>query len=583
MNTESRNCQNCKNDFTIEPDDFSFYEKIKVPPPTFCPDCRLQRRLASYNIRVLYKRNCVNCSKSMVSIYAPESEIKAYCTECYFGDTWDATSYARDYDFSKTFFEQFNELRNDIPQMHVRHSNNNGENCEYSNSTSHASNAYLSYNVVKSDYIYYGYLINKENRMCVDSYNIKKNELGYELVNSNGNFKSIFLTDSNQCVDSSFLFNCLNCQNCFMSANLRNKMYVYRNKQLSKDEYNKKLKELNYGNYDNFKSLVVEYYKMLNNSIHCYANILRSEDCTGDMIENSSNVKHSFNVIGCQNLKYCAFMMNLNSDSYDLTVAGKAERTYELVTSGGGGGNFDCKFCHRTQGGHNNEYIDTCKGSSNLFGCVGLTMKDYCILNKQYEKEEYFKLVEKIKQHMNDMPFIDKKGRVYKYGEYFPIEISQVAYNETLAIEQFPLSKEEVLNQGYTWRDMEVKDYKTTSNSTELENDIKDVNDNILNEIILCEHEGDCVHQCSKGYRIIKPELDFYRQMNLPLPRFCPNCRYSQRLNRRNPWSLWKRKCMCVLAGHNHEGKCDVEFETSYAPNRPETIYCKSCYQKEVI
>jgi hypothetical protein len=28
---QKQTCQNCKNDFVIESDDFSFYEKIKVP------------------------------------------------------------------------------------------------------------------------------------------------------------------------------------------------------------------------------------------------------------------------------------------------------------------------------------------------------------------------------------------------------------------------------------------------------------------------------------------------------------------------------------------------------------------------
>ena len=36
MNPETKNCQNCKKDFTIESEDFAFYEKIKVPPPTWC-------------------------------------------------------------------------------------------------------------------------------------------------------------------------------------------------------------------------------------------------------------------------------------------------------------------------------------------------------------------------------------------------------------------------------------------------------------------------------------------------------------------------------------------------------------------
>jgi hypothetical protein len=51
MKEEMRQCQNCKNQFTIEPEDFAFYEKIKVPPPTFCPSCRFQWRLSFMNER----------------------------------------------------------------------------------------------------------------------------------------------------------------------------------------------------------------------------------------------------------------------------------------------------------------------------------------------------------------------------------------------------------------------------------------------------------------------------------------------------------------------------------------------------
>jgi len=253
-----------------------------------------------------------------------------------------------------------------------------------------------------------------------------------------------------------------------------------------------------------------------------------------------------------------------------------------LVTSGGNGGNFDSKFCHRLQGGHNNEYCDTCKMAENLFGCVGLSSKSYCILNKQYGKEEYFYMVEKIKKHMDEMPYVDKNGRVYKYGEYFPIEISQVAYNETLAIEQFPLTKQEALAQGYEWRDIENKDYKHTVTRSDIPNNIKDVNDDILKEIILCDHEAQCTHQCTKGYRIVEEELKFYRQMNLPVPDKCPNCRYYERLYRRAPWKLWDRECMCNEPSHNHTGKCTIEFQTPYSPDRPEKVYCKACYQKEV-
>ena len=55
MSQEIKQCQNCKQNFVIEPEDFEFYEKVKVPAPTFCPECRFQRRTAFRNERKLFR------------------------------------------------------------------------------------------------------------------------------------------------------------------------------------------------------------------------------------------------------------------------------------------------------------------------------------------------------------------------------------------------------------------------------------------------------------------------------------------------------------------------------------------------
>ena len=68
----TKQCQNCHQKFNIEPEDFEFYKKISVPPPTFCPDCRLQRRLAFRNERKLYKRKCDLCGKDLIGMYPKE-------------------------------------------------------------------------------------------------------------------------------------------------------------------------------------------------------------------------------------------------------------------------------------------------------------------------------------------------------------------------------------------------------------------------------------------------------------------------------------------------------------------------------
>jgi hypothetical protein len=175
---------------------------------------------------------------------------------------------------------------------------------------------------------------------------------------------------------------------------------------------------------------------------------------------------------------------------------------------------------------------------------------------------------------MNDMPYKDSKGRIYKYGEFFPLELSPFCYNETIAQEYFPLTKEEALNQGYTWKDKEERSYVINIKTENIPDDIKEVNEEIIGKVIECEHQGTCNEQCTEAFKIIPDELTFYQRMNLPIPHLCPNCRHYQKLKQRNPLMLWHRKCM-------KEG-CQNEFETSYAPDRPEIVYCERCYQQEV-
>jgi hypothetical protein len=232
------------------------------------------------------------------------------------------------------------------------------------------------------------------------------------------------------------------------------------------------------------------------------------------------------------------------------------------------------KFCLSFWSGSYGTYSDTCENCTNVFGCIGLRNKQYCILNKQYTKEEYEELVPKIVDQMNSMPYIDKAGKTYGFGEYFPSEISPFAYNETVAQEFFPLTKEDAITKKYDWFEQEAKNYKITKQANELPEDIKDVPDTITAEIIGCEHGGRCSDQCITAFKITSQELQFYKKMNLPLPRLCSNCRHYERMKQRNPLKIWHRKCM--------KPGCPNEFETSYAPERPEIVYCEQCYQQEV-
>ena len=148
------------------------------------------------------------------------------------------------------------------------------------------------------------------------------------------------------------------------------------------------------------------------------------------------------------------------------------------------------------------------------------------------------------------------------------------------------MTKEEVLEKGWHWEENIPGTFgKETVKSVDIPDKIEDVPDSYLSGIFKCI-------TCSKNYNITQNELNFYKKEKIPFPRKCPNCRYKRRFDLRPPRRLWHRMCMCDStsqsfdgASKNHfhgEAKCAVEFETTYAPDRPEKVYCERCYNREV-
>src|SRR3989344_8975517 len=132
MKTESENkkCQNCKQSFVIEPDDFGFYEKMQVPAPENCPQCRQQNRVLFRNFKTLYKRPSSKSGELIVSVYNPDVAFPVYSISEWWGDDWDPMVYGIDFDDQKPFFTQLSKLFNTVPRVAVM--NSQTENCEYS-------------------------------------------------------------------------------------------------------------------------------------------------------------------------------------------------------------------------------------------------------------------------------------------------------------------------------------------------------------------------------------------------------------------------------------------------------------------
>src|ERR1051326_8794835 len=144
MESQTQSCQNCKKDFTIEPEDFNYYEKIKVPPPTWCPECRMIRRFACINGWSLFYRECDKCGKRTLSMYPPSQKITVYCQPCWWGDSWDGTEYAMDYDPSRSFLIQLKELSEKTPYVALETTYLTMKNSEYCNAIGYGKSTVLA-------------------------------------------------------------------------------------------------------------------------------------------------------------------------------------------------------------------------------------------------------------------------------------------------------------------------------------------------------------------------------------------------------------------------------------------------------
>ena len=505
---------------------------------------------------MLYRRNCDLCGKSTVTIYSPNKPYKVYCSNCWWSDKWNGTDYARDFDFSKPFFPQFQELQLQVPRVALL--GKNSVNSEYTNHSNNNKNCYLSFSTFDSENVLYSAEVLHASQNVCDCYWIRYGgQLIYECINAERCYQCRYGVLLKDCIDCLYCYDCRGCAHCLLCSNLRNKQYYILNKQYTKEEYEERIKELNLGSFATHSKLYDDYLKLIKEkTIHRFAIIEKSSEVSGNVIVNCKRAFHAFEVNDMENAKYSIVSVDTKDSMDSFNYGFKSELIYEchaIIHS------YNVMFTHLSYDNSHLQYCDSCHNSENLFGCVGMKQGNHAIFNKQYSDNEYRELKEKIIEHMK------KTG---EYGQFFPPQLCPFGYNETMGQTHMPLTKEKALSLGFKWEDRVPGVFgRETLRPEQIPDDIKDLEDSILKEVLLCT-------QCGKNYNLVKAELDFYRHENIPVPRKCPDCRALGRLALRHPRELWRRKCM--------KPGCQNEFETPYAPDRPEIVYCESCYNNEV-
>ncbi|OGF51403.1 hypothetical protein A3I27_00200 [Candidatus Giovannonibacteria bacterium RIFCSPLOWO2_02_FULL_43_11b] len=567
LKPHTRKCKQCAGDFEIFKEDIEFYHKLRVPPPSECPTCRMQKRMAMMaNILRFYKKKCEAHPDEFPFAQIDEiSPHKIFDTNYWWNpDAWDAKEFGRMYNPDQSFMEQLDSLLKDAPHMAIARYNKQMVNSDYTADSMYCKNVYISSTIGLCEDVHYGvWAVYAKDSM--DLLRVNQIENCYDAVDSAHCYNSQYIQNCENCIDSYFLFDCHNCQECFGCVNLRNKKYCFFNEQLSREEYKKRLSEINIGSRktrDEYRKKFQEFIKQ--RAIYKAITMKRAPNSIGDQL---NGCKNCFQVFNAESVKFIlTFYKNANvrwsqdivgaNDCMDLTIFGPGELCYNVIEGAQANKAIASYFVSQSI---ELEYCFECSDCKYCFGCSGLKKKQYYILNQPYSESEYWKKVDEIKTKML---------REGTYGEFLRLENSFFYYNDTYAQMSVPLDENSARTLGAKWRVGEPIMHSDLEkiNGDQLPDDIADVKDDILKKAIVCSETG-------RLFQITQWELNFYRKHGIPAPDKHYQVRLFERFQRKNPYRLWKYPC----------SNCGQEMHTSYDPAKKLKVYCEACYLKEVV
>ncbi len=532
--------------FEVTPQARAFYERLGVPLPTLCPVERARRRMAFRSVRHLYRRKCAGTHKEIICLYSADKDLQVFDDAYWWSDNWSARDYARDFDFNRPFFEQFAELTHAVPRMATNGSQN--ENSRYTSYAGWNKDCYLIfYSDHNRDCFYLSDSFH--NHDSIDCAYLQRSELCSQCVSSENCYNGRFLLNCKNCSDCWFLSDCVGCKYCFGCVNLHNQEYHIYNEPYTRVEYFEKLALLNLSSSTGIAQQRVKFRDFRAGFPHKYLNGNQNEEVSGDYLVGCKDVIDSYHVeysrecaylIDCQKCVNCQDMDGWGGAGAELVYEGQTvgERAHSVMFSS-----------HVWDGASDIAYSDACMQSHNLFGCAGLRHAEYCILNKQYSKDEYRLFRQKIIGHMQETG---------EWGEFFPINISPFCYNETRAYEWYPLSKEEVLGRGGKWYEPAAGD-RPIATLKKVPVNLVDAQESICDELISC-------NDCGAAFKIQRAEFRLYLKQSLPLPDQCHNCRHKERIATLNPQKLNHVKCF----------RCAVELLSTF--DAKHKVVCEQCW-----
>ena len=552
-----RTCQLTGEKWFMDEIEIVWYRHFNVPPSKYSPQTRMKLLYGYVAIfDVWYNRHALT-GKPTISNVHPATGIRVLPDQEWFGT--DFTEKGMDMDLSQPFFHQYYTLSRAVPRAAGNH---------YVLPV--RSTAFISFGDEDSHFV----LASQSKRCtsCVNAYDaedsaevarMRTGNLCCNVIHSDRLHHCSFVRESFDCMDSSFLFDCRNCSFCFGATNKRNRKYLWWNEQLSKEEWERRRAGVDLASWEVRKEYEEFFRVLVTNAVWPENFNLGGKNAFGEYLHDCHDIRDAYYVesAGSYNLDHVAYGVG-ETPSHDVyggfAIMGSSD-CYQCL---GMDNSSQIKFALSVNAnGFNCEYCDSCFNCEHCFGCVGLRHKKFCILNKQYTEEEYWKTLDELKCIMLD------RG---EYGDLPPAKFStQVCETSGLGV-VYGAGKEEC--QLFGAADIRPSDEGAEGPEIDpsLIRPISEIPDRIVPEDIETvskktwwdEHMG-------RRFAYLKPELELYQRLNIAPPRARPTRRIVDLYQQMNMPIFEERACASC-------GKGVAVAKNAAYPSRK--IYCKSCY-----
>jgi hypothetical protein len=548
-----RTCQMTGETWDMDEEEISWYKKFNVPPSVFSPKARMYHMSAFYTVYQWWWNKHFDTGKPVLSYVHPASEIQVLPDKEWFDRDFSGTNL--EYNTDKPLLDLLRDLQLSIPVNATRNTVE-PENSIATISIGDQNSFFVSGSKSKDSM----YLVNCEDaEECVDCTDSVKITESYHCLVSNRLHRCKYIRDSHDLINCSFMFDCRNCEFCFGASNKRNKKYLFWDEQLTKDEWEKRVSEIDLGDRQVLNQMVARFDKMINDAVWPENFNVGSEDSVGEYL------------INCSNNKFCSLGRDGHNNYYSYGIWRAEDNAFSTVIPGDHcfqaspvANTANSKFCTSLFRCDDLEYSINCYDCTHCFGCVGLQKKTYCIFNKQYSEDEYWSKVDDLKCSMLERGEYGRPIPTSFAFAYFP-ESGPYVYMgaEEGEWDMVGLPKFEAgANDAFGEMRYEGKEVKSRD---EVPEHINDLDPEKWVGVAIDDPDT------KRPFAYLKQEIEFYKKHNIAPPLVHFSTRVRDLVRSLNNGIFEQVKCV----------NCDVDLTVSTnSVYKQRKIHCKKCYLK---